>query len=358
MPQDHRDLRSNRWPWVISGIIVLLVTLLHYGTHMSSVHYHTLYRELYLLPIIVMSLHGGTRLGLATTLVIGIIYLPHVYMTWSAQPGVNFGNIVQVFVFFAVAWVTGQLADREREYHRKALESERLASLGRVALAISQELKWISDGLKTIKKNLTGDQEKTFSSDIDDILSRIHVLESTSMAHMPDSPSTSCEYTEIHSFLTALREKFSGILGNRGVKLDLDLDESGCFVNIPEKDLHWILVELLTNAVANSEPGSTVHLACRREKDTCRIVLKDQGRGMDQETLDKIFVPFFSTKPDGSGLGLPVTRKMIEDRGGHIDVESQPGEGTTFSISLPQAHRDCDPARNYRDRVVEASKRL
>jgi signal transduction histidine kinase len=61
----------------------------------------------------------------------------------------------------------------------------------------------------------------------------------------------------------------------------------------------------------------------------------DQGRGIEPEDLSKIFVPFYTTKENGTGLGLAVCRKMMRDNGGDILVESEPGKGSTFTLVFP-----------------------
>jgi signal transduction histidine kinase len=63
--------------------------------------------------------------------------------------------------------------------------------------------------------------------------------------------------------------------------------------------------------------------------------LIDTGKGISAEGLEKIFKPFYSTRPGGTGLGLPTTKKIIEAHGGTISVQSEPGKGTKFSIRLP-----------------------
>ena len=68
---------------------------------------------------------------------------------------------------------------------------------------------------------------------------------------------------------------------------------------------------------------------------TIEIVISDTGKGIDKELMDKLFHPFFTTKPKGTGLGLAISKRLIEEHGGTISVQSTPGSGTTFTIKLP-----------------------
>jgi signal transduction histidine kinase len=76
------------------------------------------------------------------------------------------------------------------------------------------------------------------------------------------------------------------------------------------------------------------------ENGGVRLDLIDTGAGMTAEQAAKVFRPFVTTKPGGSGLGLPTTRRIVEAHGGTIDVESEPGRGTKFTVRLPGAEAD------------------
>ncbi|HHX51421.1 MAG TPA: two-component sensor histidine kinase, partial [Clostridia bacterium] len=66
-----------------------------------------------------------------------------------------------------------------------------------------------------------------------------------------------------------------------------------------------------------------------------RIIVADNGCGMPREVLEKVFTPFYTTKETGTGLGLSIVYRIVKNHGGDIDIESEPGAGTTFTISLP-----------------------
>jgi two-component system sensor histidine kinase HydH len=97
------------------------------------------------------------------------------------------------------------------------------------------------------------------------------------------------------------------------------------------------LLNLLLNAEQAMPQGGSITLQAALDSPRRQLCLSiiDTGRGIGPEVLAKIFQPFYSTKPSGSGLGLPTTRKIIEGHQGTIDVESEPGRGTKFTIRLP-----------------------
>ena len=109
-----------------------------------------------------------------------------------------------------------------------------------------------------------------------------------------------------------------------------------------------MLLNLLQNAATalvfpgkNEQPGSISIRCTYSTTDRAAVCLEveDTGCGMDSETLEKIFIPFFTTRSDGMGLGLAIARKTIEENSGAIEVESSPGKGSVFRIYLPVADR-------------------
>jgi signal transduction histidine kinase len=104
------------------------------------------------------------------------------------------------------------------------------------------------------------------------------------------------------------------------------------------------LLNLLLNAQNAMPAGGQIVLQTQPLADDVQLDVIDNGVGMDAETRTKIFRPFFSTRRDGSGLGLPTTRKIIEAHDGTISVQSEKGKGTRFTIVLPIAPGPDRPA--------------
>jgi signal transduction histidine kinase len=102
--------------------------------------------------------------------------------------------------------------------------------------------------------------------------------------------------------------------------------------------LRQVLLNLLTNAYeAMDERGGVLTIAARGGERDVEIRVSDDGAGMDDETASRVFEPFFTRKAKGIGLGLPVTKRIVEKHGGTIAAESLLGSGTTFVLTLPSA---------------------
>ena len=108
------------------------------------------------------------------------------------------------------------------------------------------------------------------------------------------------------------------------VRLDCDLFEQA-------------LLNLLLNAEQAMPDGGTLTLIGRCEGTSVFLDVIDTGAGIAPEAMAKLFRPFHTTKPDGSGLGLATTRKIVAAHGGTIEAQSEPGRGTKFTIALPPA---------------------
>ena len=95
------------------------------------------------------------------------------------------------------------------------------------------------------------------------------------------------------------------------------------------------IMNVVTNGIEAMPGGGQLEIGLQQANGQCRIVISDTGTGIAESQRDKIFQLYFSTKENGSGLGLPMSYRAIELHGGSIDVETEPGKGTSFCLNLP-----------------------
>jgi len=101
--------------------------------------------------------------------------------------------------------------------------------------------------------------------------------------------------------------------------------------------IHQVVLNLLLNAIQATEPGGTVSVEFDEDDETVAVTVADTGKGIPPEILSNIFRPFFTTKGEGTGLGLSLAKRIVEDHAGKIEVSSRVGQGSRFSIILPKA---------------------
>jgi two-component system NtrC family sensor kinase len=122
-----------------------------------------------------------------------------------------------------------------------------------------------------------------------------------------------------------------------GIEIVHDLADDLPKIKADPAQLNQVLVNLVVNAVHAMAEGGTLTISTRSEDGTVMLVIGDTGVGISEEMIDKIFLPFFTTKEidEGTGLGLAVVHGIVTSHGGSIKVESQPGKGSRFTVHLP-----------------------
>ncbi|HUJ72400.1 MAG TPA: ATP-binding protein, partial [Verrucomicrobiae bacterium] len=120
-----------------------------------------------------------------------------------------------------------------------------------------------------------------------------------------------------------------------GVKVETNLDASLPPINGDEGQLWQAVLNLVRNAIEAMPEGGTLTVRTARARSGIALTIADTGKGMAAEDREHIFKPFFSTKPSGTGLGLPLVQQVVAEHGGTIRCESTPNQGTTFVIELP-----------------------
>lgn len=141
----------------------------------------------------------------------------------------------------------------------------------------------------------------------------------------------------VSAVLSELKELYDPRFNERGILLDILPGPEKHTIQVDDAQVKQVLINLVKNAMEALEQVSNPRLdiAVKRLLDSIAIEVRDNGPGIPDEILEKIFVPFFSTKPDGSGIGLSLSRQIIKNHGGQISVESEAGLGTTFRVTLP-----------------------
>ena len=119
-----------------------------------------------------------------------------------------------------------------------------------------------------------------------------------------------------------------------GVSIDVDAPAAMFWAD--DEQLRQALVNLLLNAVQASPSGSAVQVEASIEADTISITIADHGRGMTAEVRERACDPFFTTRPDGTGLGLALVTTIVQEHGGQLSIDSAAGLGTTITLTLPQ----------------------
>src|SRR5207302_8246718 len=133
----------------------------------------------------------------------------------------------------------------------------------------------------------------------------------------------------------------------------LEFDENLKTIAADRDLLHRALSNLVLNAMDAMANGGTLTLRTRRDNGKVIIEVADTGTGLTREECERVFTPYYTSKQHGTGLGLAIVQSVVSDHGGRINVQSEPGKGTTFAIELPEnlQPQTASPGKEMRDIV-------
>ena len=231
---------------------------------------------------------------------------------------------------------------------RKLTQSKKLASLGEVAAGIAHEMRNPLVSIRSASEMLLDspnhdEEEKTLSEIIHKEAAQMEriIREIVAYAQPPRLDKSRVQLNDVVREI--LRQV--GVHKDFGpsILLEIDLDEDLPVAYLDRLQFSQVLWNLFQNARDAIEGEGTIRVFTFCEswdggglahKSLC-LVVADTGKGLDEETMGEIFKPFFTTKSDGLGMGLALVQQIIEAHDGEIRVESQPGEGSKFTIRLP-----------------------
>lgn len=230
--------------------------------------------------------------------------------------------------------------------HEQMLQVERMASMGKLAAIIAHEINNPLAGIFTYAKLLLKKMDRSAPESARQYLEMI-AQESARCGELVKNLLQFARSTRVMpqpNSLNALIEQSLRLVQHKidlmGVRTRLDLDPRIGPIICDAQQIKQALVALLINACEAMRPGEgLLEIESHRVEDPpgADILIRDNGIGMDEETQRRIFEPFFTTKETGSlGLGLSVVLTIITRHGGQIHVQSAPGQGTTFTLRLPE----------------------
>ena len=231
------------------------------------------------------------------------------------------------------------------ETHHRLVSQERIAALGRAAAQVAHEVKNPLAGLLLYSLHLkskatTFSESETYLVDkivetIKHLNSRVEqILDFARPVHLNLRPANLIEM--VNDVVELIRPQLTG----NKVEVRLSTDQQPATGMFDDSSIRGALLNVMLNAIEAMPSGGTLSIAIDRTPETLRLEITDTGRGIGEEEANKIFEPFYTTKAQGLGLGMPYARKMIEQHGGSISLTSRPGQGTRILISLPVVQKE------------------
>lgn len=229
----------------------------------------------------------------------------------------------------------------------KSLEAElsrqeRLSELGNLAATVAHEIRnplnSVSMGLQRLSAEFlpTRDQDEyaRFLNLMQGEVRRLNAIVEQFLG-LARPLSLKPEKLAVGHFLENLVVLAAGDAASANVRIDLQVASNLPPLEADPNYLKQLLLNLILNGVQAMPEGGTLTVAADADKDYLRLAVTDRGVGIKPEAAMKIFEPYFTTKPNGSGLGLSIARRIAEAHGGKITVESEPQRGSRFQVFLP-----------------------
>ena len=229
--------------------------------------------------------------------------------------------------------------------HNQLMQSERLGMLGRIAGAVSHEIRNPLTAIFLQTDILEDELHEPDGGDRRQVLRSLHVIkEEVGRLHdlvqqylsLARLSNLQRERLDLNAYLTRFCDEIEGDLQVRGIALRRDfLPGLGC-VALHANSFRRVLLNLVHNAVEAMPDGGALTLSGRPQSGAVRLDLRDSGCGIPPEQMALLFSPLHTTKPEGTGLGLYLAREIVAAHEGEIEVASEPGVGATFTLTLPR----------------------
>ncbi len=231
-------------------------------------------------------------------------------------------------------------AGRQQELEDAVIKAEKLAILGQMAAEMVHEIRnplTVIDGfMKLLQQNLKGTPKEEYITLILAELKHVNRLISDFLQFSKPgySKRTQCSITQIITEVAMLVENEASLR-----KLDIDLDIAK---NVPDifgdsDQLKQVFLNIFKNAFEALSCGGKIFLetSWNMQEELVQVIIRDTGMGMDEQTMTSMFDPFFTTKESGTGLGMFIIKKIIDNHDGRIEIQSKQAKGTIVTVFLP-----------------------
>lgn len=228
----------------------------------------------------------------------------------------------------------------------KLVQADKLVLLGQLSAGVAHEIRnplaAVNLNLQVLKRRFSTEDPEfeyidTALQGVDRISRIVEVTLNFSRPTMPDIRDL-----QLNSLIVSTLELVTAVIKRKEIKVELKFDEKLPVIAADSKQMQQVLINLITNAADAIKIKGKIKIETYTEKfgknsfgAYAVVAITDDGIGITPEDLSKIFNPFFTRKSDGTGLGLPITQRILHQHSGIIDVESSFGSGTTFYIKLP-----------------------
>ncbi|WP_191561925.1 PAS domain S-box protein [Metabacillus idriensis] len=235
----------------------------------------------------------------------------------------------------AVQVILRDISDRKKA-EELMLRSEKLSVAGQLAAGIAHEIRNPLTAIKGFLQLMYSESNgnANYYEIVFTELNRIELILSE-LLMLAKPQETVFKSTNLYTLIQEVGTLLETQANMNNVLIEQHHQESKIELNCDQNQIKQVFINLMKNAIDAMPIGGKVTLSSYKEDHSIFVTVKDEGEGIPPEALKKIGEPFFTTKEKGTGLGLMITYKIIENHNGTLSIESEPGKGTTFTIKFP-----------------------
>ncbi len=356
------------------AIVITTITAQHYLISVSheNLWLHNIHYLLYFLPILMAGIWYGLWGGVMMAVLVSVLYAPVVFGPHAQHVfSSNSQKVLELFIYNLVGWVTGILSYRQRRegasYRRTAEElreayarlreqtdlviekdqqlrrAEKLSTLGELAAGIAHEIRNPLASIKGTAEILLDDatpEPKRVE------FMRLMLDETRRLNDVVSNFLRLARFQRLQRERAGLNDIFQRMLqivdlqpASKKIEIRTEFAPDLPHASLDVSQMEQAILNLMLNSVGAMPDGGSLTLSTHREErdgtDVIVAEIADTGEGIRPEDLPRVFEPLFTTKSDGTGMGLAIVRRILKTHGGSVEIESEPGAGTRATLTIP-----------------------
>jgi signal transduction histidine kinase len=245
--------------------------------------------------------------------------------------------ILSLLVILIFGFLFYNLTSHMRKMEDAVIRSSALQAMGEMVATICHEIRNPLGIIKGTAERLRSRYDKNKNELFDFIPEEVDRLNDilTGYLEFASSEPKRKEETNITSLVIKTTDQLRGSFSKKNIQIQLEAETDVPLLRINPGGIRQVLINLLMNAQDAIEQGGLINVRLKKREEHVLLEIEDNGRGIGRKDRRQLFNPFFSTKTKGSGLGLYVVKKIVEEHQGEIDLECKPEGGTKVKVFLP-----------------------
>jgi two-component system sensor histidine kinase HydH len=324
---------------ILLFLLIASITAANCALRPGQVYVAFFLKALFFLPLLLSAFWYGFRGSILASASVAILHLLFVIGRRQELTPDDIESLLEIMIYIMVAVALGFMRDRELKRQRRLRDAERLAAMGRTVSSLAHDLKTPLVAIGGFARQVW---IKLPEVDPDRERLSLVIRETQRLEHMVQDMldfSGNLRLTRTEENIPRIAEESMAVVKEiaeeKKVQLQSRIHEPIPSLTCDGMRIKQMLINLLTNAIDSSPEGGLVTVQARFYGNGLVLDVIDSGSGIPRQQRHMVFDPFFTTKAHGTGLGLPIVKKIVEAHRGGLEILDNPDRGLTFRVLLP-----------------------